>query len=179
MALQNMVRTLLGHMQRWEHLPEVGRLGTSIPMNAGQRLDKETFAFPTPTFSWEKCCPNHTKILLSPCQLRLNFPHFGWKALPGGREVAFRRSHSPRPLRPAIHRSHQVWPSCMHDVSSNVCVRGFKLQICVTKEFPILLHVFPCLYRSPPFFLLAVKQHKETLCMLLILKQHSFSNIQG
>lgn len=168
----------------WTHAtvgtsPRSGQVGHLHPNECWPAFGQGNICFPYSDLLLGEVLPKPHQDLAFPLPAQAEFSSF-WVESPARRPGGgIQAVPSPRPLRPAIHRSHQVWPSCMHDVSGNVCVRGFKLQICVTKEFPILLHVFPCLYRSPPFFLLAVKQHKETLCMLLILKQHSFSNIQG
>lgn len=123
LVLDGAVETSYG--PRWKHLPEVGRLKVA---NQHAWYPKSNFllvaqASPFPHSSRRKIPSNlsHLMILLS---TGAEFSSFWEESSPGGWEVAFRLSHS---THSTVHCSHQVWPSCMHDMSSNVCVRGFKL----------------------------------------------------
>lgn len=136
------------------------------------------FADDSPSFTQEKCCPSPGEALPSPplfsCQPQLNFADFGGESMAGAWEVAA-QSASPSLLHCSHSRSgHLTFTTCPAKFVSG----GLNFRFVWPRNSQFCCMCSP-VSPSPPVFLLAVKQHKETLCMLLILKQHSFSNIQG
>lgn len=138
------------------------------------------FADDGPSFTQERCCPSPGEASPSPVS-SLGSPSWILLILEQSRcqEPGRWCLRRPHPLCSSIHRSHCRSGHLAFTTCPAKFVSGglnFRFVWPRNSQFCCMCSsVSP----SPPVFLLAVKQHKETLCMLLILKQHSFSNIQG